>query len=85
VLVANSTTMRLKNTKSPVEKIIEVKPDEVGVYQDPFSYFADVVKGRIKVPKNGLYSLENNVTVVRILDAARESAASGKTVVLKKK
>jgi predicted dehydrogenase len=53
------------------------------VYEDPFSYFADVIRGRIKVPKNGLYSLENNLTVVKILDAARESAKTGKTIVLK--
>jgi len=31
-----------------------------------------------------LYSLENNVMVVRILDAARESAKTGKTVFLDK-
>ena len=30
------------------------------------------------------YSLENNIMVVRILQAARESAATGKTVVLDK-
>jgi hypothetical protein len=31
-----------------------------------------------------LYSLENNMTVVKILDAARESAKTGKTVYFKK-
>ncbi len=85
VLVSNSTSMKVKNGKSPSEKTMEISLAEVGVYQDPFSYFADVVRGKIKLPKNGLYSLENNLTVVKILDAARESAASGKTVVLKKK
>jgi hypothetical protein len=29
-----------------------------------------------------LYSLENNIMVVKILDAARESAKTGKTVLL---
>ena len=85
ILVSNSTKMQVKNTKSATEKSREISLADVGIYQDPFSYFADVVKGRIQVPKNGLYSLENNLTVVRILDAARESAKSGKTVFFKKK
>ncbi|MEJ7645050.1 MAG: Gfo/Idh/MocA family oxidoreductase [Chryseolinea sp.] len=83
IVADNSTTLHLRNgtMKNAVTK--EVTPEDVDVYQDPFSYFADVVHGKIKVPKNGLYSLENNVTVVRILDAAKESAKSGKTVMLK--
>jgi hypothetical protein len=56
---------------------------EVNV-MDPFSYFADVLNGKLVVPKNGPYSLENNVTVVRILEAARESARTGKAIVLQK-
>ena len=83
ILVSNNTKMQTRNTKSGTEKSREIALADVGVYQDPFSYFADVVKGRIQVPKNGLYSLENNLTVVRILDAARESAKSGKTVFFK--
>jgi len=35
------------------------------------------------MPEYGLYSLKNNIEVVRILDAARESARTGKTVILK--
>ncbi len=83
ILVSNNTKMLVRNTKSGAEKSREIALADVGVYQDPFSYFADVVKGKIQVPKNGLYSLENNLTVVRILDAARESAKSGKTVFLR--
>ena len=84
ILVSNSTKMMVRNTKATTEKSRDISLAEVGVYQDPFSYFADVVKGRIQLPKNGLYSLENNITVVRILDAARESAKTGKTVYFKK-
>ena len=85
VVAANSTTLRLKNRKMNAEQTREVTTEDIAVYTDPFSYFADVVKGKIEIPKNGLYSLENNVMVVRILDAARESAMTGKTIVLKKK
>ena len=85
IFADNSHTLRLRNRNNTQEQSREITPKEVGVYQDPFAYFADVLRGKIKVPKNGLYSLETNVTVVRILDAARESAATGKTVVLNKK
>lgn len=47
---------------------------------DSLAYFAAVVRGRIK--PSGLSSLENNIVVTEILDAARQSAASGKTVSL---
>ncbi len=81
IIAVNSTSMRLRNKDSD-EYTREVTTNDIAVYTDPFSYFADVLKGKIKIPANGLYSLENNVTVVRILDAARESAATGKTIVL---
>ena len=50
---------------------------------DPFSYFSSVIKGEIKVKNTDLSSLENNIIVVKILDAAKKSAAEGKTVTLK--
>ena len=80
VIAVNNTTMRLRNGKNNAEQTINVTTNDIPVYQDPFSYFADVIRGKIKIPKNGLYSLENNLTVVRILDAARESARTGRTV-----
>jgi predicted dehydrogenase len=51
------------------------------VYEDPFCYFADVIRGKISVAPYGLYSLENNLQVVAILDAARKSAKTGKSVI----
>jgi predicted dehydrogenase len=49
-------------------------------YDDPISYLIAVVSGEIK--PTGLSALDTNVTVVRILDAARESARTGKTIKL---
>jgi predicted dehydrogenase len=49
-------------------------------FDDPFSYFAAVVRGTVEVAPTDLSSLENNVTVVRILDAARRSAQTGETI-----
>ena len=46
--------------------------------RDSLSYLAAVVRGRLEPA--GLSSLANNVIVTEILEAARESASSGKTV-----
>jgi predicted dehydrogenase len=51
-------------------------------YTSNLVYLADVLNGKVK-PENDLSSLSNNLIVVKILDAARESALTGKRVVLK--
>ncbi len=50
---------------------------------DPFRYFVSAIRGATKVAATDLSSLENNLVVVEILEAARKSAASGKTIRLK--
>jgi predicted dehydrogenase len=45
---------------------------------DPISYLAAVVRGELQ--PSGLSSLEVNMVVTEILDAARESAATGKRI-----
>jgi len=47
---------------------------------DPFVYFANVIRGNIKMNKYDLSSAETNDIVVKILDAARQSAKTGKTI-----
>jgi predicted dehydrogenase len=84
VISVNNTTLRLRAQPDTVEHSRQVTATDVAVYTDPFSYFADVIRNKIKVPENGVYALQTNVTVVRILDAAKESATTGKTVYLKK-
>lgn len=49
-------------------------------HDDPVSYLSAVVRGQVK--PDGLSSLATNVTVTEILDAARRSAATGKTIAL---
>ncbi len=83
IIAADNTTMRLRNAATKGEQTQRVTSKDIAVYEDPFSYLADVVRGKIKVERNGLYSLETNLTVVKILEAARESAKTGKTVMLK--
>jgi len=83
VISLNNTAMRMRNNVHKTEFTKQATLEETGVYQDPFSYFADVVRGKIKLRDFDLYSLDNNVMVVRILEAARTSAATGKAVSLR--
>lgn len=53
-------------------------------FDDPFSVLKAVVRGKLKLSPFDPYSLENNMIVMEILQAAKESAASGKTVFLSK-
>ena len=61
-------------------KLPEMSPP----FDDPFAYFAAVIRKQIIVQPYDLSSLENNILVMEILDAARKSARTGKTVTLKK-
>jgi len=53
-------------------------------YNDPFSFFAAVVRNKITLKPYDLSSLENNMLVVEILDAAIRSAKDHKTITLEK-
>jgi len=52
-------------------------------FDDPFALFAAVVRGELKLKKFDPYSLENNLITMEILDAALNSADSGRTIELK--
>ena len=55
--------------------------DLTAPYDDPLHYLAAVLNGEVE-EGNSLSSLKTNVTVSEILDAARQSAQSGKAVSL---
>lgn len=73
-------TYRLKR-KEPL------KTDEITsirqFYQGPYSYFSGLINGDFKEEDYDLSALDNNVLVVEILEAALESARTGKKVLLK--
>jgi predicted dehydrogenase len=50
---------------------------------DPFMYFANLIRGNIKMGEYDLSSPANNEIVVKILEAAKYSAQKGQTVVWK--
>jgi len=58
-------------------KLADRPPDE----RDSISYLTAVARGKLKPA--GLSSLDNNMIVTEILEAARESAKSGKTIRLR--
>ncbi len=77
----NSVDMRYRlKAKEPEEKKTLSKRNVP--YDDPFSFLAAVVKNKITLPEHALSSLENNMIVVEILEAAKKSAKAGKTIKL---
>jgi predicted dehydrogenase len=80
IISQNSKEMRMRNLETPDEVHKKVTANDIAVFEDPFTYFAGVIRGNIYMTDYDPYSLKNNLTVVRILDAARESAVTGKTV-----
>ena len=51
--------------------------------RDPFMYFANVIRGKIKMDTYDLSAPANNEIVMQILEAAKYSAKTGKTVLWK--
>ena len=68
----------LRRRINTVYDSIPLKP---AIYQDNLNYLRDVLNGKAD-PAGDLSSLENNLMVVRILEAARISAKEGRRVVL---
>ncbi len=75
----NNLRVRLGDAKAEESHASpERKPEE----RDSIAYLTAVARGKFK--PYGLNSLENNVIVIEILDAARESIRTGKTIALAK-
>jgi predicted dehydrogenase len=77
----DARTVRRRKTGEEQEQTstLERRP---APFDDPFAFFAAVVRNEVQVGPTDLSSLANNLTVMRILDAATRSAAAGKTVKL---
>ncbi len=80
VFCKDGTNMLLKeNEKAQPQSVIAEKlPAD---RDDPFVYFANVIKGKIKAGSYDLSSSLNNEIVMKILEAAKQSAKTGKTIV----
>ncbi|WP_435579078.1 Gfo/Idh/MocA family protein [Gilvibacter sp.] len=63
------------------EEVLKLE-ERAAPYDDPFALFTAVIRGEVELPAYDLNSLENNLLVVEILEAAKESAAQNKTIEL---
>jgi predicted dehydrogenase len=79
--VADRKTLQLRTPKGPAQPM-EPAPLEPKL-REPIAYFAAVVRGEI--PVHPLSSLETNLIVTEILDAARESARTHRSIDLPEK
>jgi predicted dehydrogenase len=79
ILTVDSKVMRVRRSgQSPAEEpSLSPLPEPL---DDPFKYLTAVVHGTVKVEDTDLAALPLNVTVVKILDAARTSAKTGRAV-----
>ncbi len=80
VLTAGAEKVRERKAKEE-ERVVEAKK-VAPPYDDELTYLRAVILDGAK--PDAISSLETNVLVAEILDAARESAGTGKTVVLRK-
>jgi len=78
-IASDAETIKIRGVESEREKILELNPRQAP-YDDPFSYLAAVVDKEIEIGDFDLYSLPLNIIVVEILEKAKESAKTGKTI-----
>ena len=74
--------IRLRMKEDAPERLVTAPP-LAPPQNDSLNYLAAVLRGQL-VPRGDLTSLDTNVIVMQILDAARESARTGRTVRLSK-
>ena len=77
-LVPRNDTLRVLKGAQVENETTTTTPSLTGAEANSVSYLAAVVRGEIK--PSGLSSLAVNLIVTEILDAARESAATGKRI-----
>jgi predicted dehydrogenase len=82
VSTIDALNMRMRLNEKVNETSFQAEPTKAPA-NDPFDYLSAVVRGDIK-SSDDLSSLQLNMIVVEILDAARRSAKEGKTVYLKR-
>jgi predicted dehydrogenase len=81
VKALNKNTLQLRENEQQSEQTLSLEP-RPGPLADPFAYLVGVVRGLIEISDTDLSALTNNLTVVRILEAARHSTQIGKTILL---
>jgi predicted dehydrogenase len=81
IFMDDPETIRYRLDEKSTERVYKAPMSEAP-FNEPFAFFAAAIKGEIEVGPKDLSSLEINVTVVEILEAARESSKTGRKVEL---
>jgi len=81
-ITVGADQLRLRHEHDAAEQLITAAP-LAPAESNSLSYLAAVLRGQI-MPEGDLTALDTNVAVTQILDAARESARTGRTVRLTK-
>jgi len=76
VIADNKSDMRTRYKGDKKEKKINLKQRNKP-YTDPFVFFTSLIRNEITMDRYDLSSLENNIIVMQILDAAIRSAKTG--------
>jgi predicted dehydrogenase len=82
IFALDKTNMKELKTGAKTADTFAAPPLPAG-QREPFEYFAGVIRGSITVKPFEFSSIENNEMVVKILEAAKTSAKTGKTIVWK--
>ena len=84
-ICVDGTRMRVRLSGEEQEQEQEQELIAPGIQppaDDPFALLAAAVRGTTKIRPTDLSALENNLIVMEILEAAKQSAASGRTIEL---
>ncbi|MFA6439408.1 MAG: Gfo/Idh/MocA family oxidoreductase [Bacteriovoracaceae bacterium] len=83
ILSDNRSDLRYRLSENEQEQKEKLQ-ERISPFDDPFALLAAVVQKNVVLPPFDVSSLENNMIVMEILEAAKTSAATGKTIRLKK-
>lgn len=81
LIATNGTDLRIRLEKDKMESNKKIE-NRIRPLDNPFSYFHSIVRGTIKMEDYDPTSLNNNMIVMEILEAAKKSAQTSKTVYL---
>lgn len=80
VFCKDGTYMLLRENEKAAEQ--HITAPKLPIYRnDPFAYFAKVINGDIKMAAYDLSAPDNNEIVIKILEAAKASVITGKTII----
>ena len=76
----NQLRIRISTGYDSFDEELMVLDERPYPYDDAFSFLKAVIRGDVTLSPYDLSALENNITVIEILDAAKRSARKGKVI-----